>query len=57
MERETFFSGYCRQSDGARTVCVVAEDKELADVDCLYQNCPYANDCPIGQNIRDFVEK
>mgnify|MGYP003302997148 CR=1 FL=1 len=29
MEREAFFTGYCRQTDGARTVCVEAEDGEL----------------------------
>ena len=56
MERETFFSGYCRQIDGARTVCVEADGTELVEVDCLFDVCPHAKDCPIGQSIRDFVE-
>ncbi len=56
MEREAFFSGYCRQSDGARTVCVVAEDENLTEVDCLYDSCPHADCCPIGKNIRYFVK-
>ena len=57
MEREGFFTGYCRQSDGARTVCVVAEGKELLEADCLFETCPYAADCPIGKNIREFLNK
>ncbi len=55
MEREGFFSGYCRQTDGARTVCAVAEDRTLTEADCLFSDCPYATDCPIGQNIRQFL--
>ena len=56
MEREAFFTGYCRQSDGARTVCVVAEGKELTEVDCLFETCAYAKDCPIGKNIQSFLD-
>ena len=56
MEREGFFSGYCRQIDGARTVCAVAEGKELTEVDCLYENCPHATDCTVGINIREFLD-
>ena len=56
MEREAFFSGYCRQIDGARTVCIEADGNQLTEVDCLYDVCPHAADCPIGQNIRDFLE-
>ena len=56
MEREGFFSGYCRQIDGARTVCTVAQDKALTEVDCLYESCPHATDCPIGKSIRQWLE-
>lgn len=56
MEREAFFSGYCRQIDGPRTVCAEADGNTLTEVDCLYDSCPHAPDCPIGQSIRDFVE-
>ncbi len=55
MEKEGFFSGYCRQVDGARTVCVVADDGELTEVDCAFATCPHATDCPIGQNISQFT--
>ena len=55
MERETFFSGYCRCIDGSRTVAVEAEDSELTFVDCDYETCPYAANCPIGKNITAFL--
>ena len=57
MEREGFFSGYCRQLDGARTVTVEAEDNRLTDVDCLYENCPYAPSCPVEEKIKQFLEQ
>ncbi|MBR4864507.1 MAG: ubiquinone biosynthesis protein UbiE [Oscillospiraceae bacterium] len=57
MEREAFFSGYCRQLDGARTVAVEAEGNALTEVDCLYESCPYAPACPIAQSVRAFLEK
>ena len=57
MEREGFFSGYCRQLDGARTVAVEAEGKQLTEVDCLYENCPYAPGCPIAQKITEFLDE
>lgn len=56
MEREGFFSGYCRQLDGARTVTVEAEGSRLTDVDCLYENCPYAPNCPVAKSIEGFLE-
>ena len=57
MEREAFFSGYCRQLDGARTVAVEAEGKELTEVDCLYENCPYAPSCPVAERIDEFLRQ
>ena len=56
MEKEVFFSGYCRQIDGARTVFVVVDDGELAEVDCSYETCPHATDCLIGKNIKELAE-
>ena len=56
MEKEGFFSGYCRQLDGARTVVAVAENGKLTEVDCLYENCPYATDCPIAEKLRQFLQ-
>lgn len=57
MEREAFFSGYCRQTDGARTVAIEAEGKTLTEADCLYEICPYAPNCPIAQKIEAFLEE
>ena len=56
MEKEAFFSGYCRQIDGARTVCAEAEDGKLIGVDCCYPDCQYAQNCVIGKAIEDFLE-
>lgn len=55
MEREAFFSGYCRVIDGSRTVAVEAEGRELTHADCDYAACPYAANCPIGKNITAFL--
>ena len=55
MEKELFFSGYCRVLDSSRTVCIVTEDGKLTDVDCNYEVCPYATSCPIGKNITEQI--
>lgn len=51
MEKEVFFSGYCRALDGHRTVCVVTEDGDVTEVDCAYPDCPHASVCPIAKEI------
>ena len=51
MEKEYFFSGYCRQLDSARTVEVIAEDGEITEVDCCYGSCIYEGNCPIAKEI------
>ena len=56
MEREAFFSGYCRNLDQSRMVTVEAEDKELLDVGCDYGSCPYQPNCTIAQKIEAFLE-
>ena len=56
MEKEAFFTGSCRQCDGARTVCAVAEDGILTEVDCLFETCTHRADCTIGKSIKEFLE-
>ena len=57
MERERFFSGYCRQIDGSRMVAAVAQDHILDEVDCCYPNCPYAPNCTIAEKITEFLNE
>ena len=57
MERETVISGYCRQIDNSRMVCVEANGHPLTDADCLFTDCPHAPHCPIGEKIREFIEQ
>jgi hypothetical protein len=52
MDWEAFFSGYCRQIDGARTVCCECTNGALY-ADCLYGNCPYESACSIAQSIQN----
>jgi hypothetical protein len=52
MEQELIITGYCKCIDGSRTVMV-----EEGEPDCLFATCPYANDCPIGQKIRQAAEQ
>jgi hypothetical protein len=54
MEKEFFFSGYCRQLDSARTVEVIAEDGSVTEVDCCYGNCIYEANCPIAKEISEI---
>ena len=55
MEREEFFSGYCRQLDTARMVAVFVVEGQLEEVDCQYGTCPYQNECPIAQRIGEIL--
>ena len=55
MEKEAFFSGYCRQLDQTRMVTVIAEDGEVTEVDCCFGNCIYEPNCVIAQKIHDLV--
>lgn len=56
MEREGFFSGYCRQIDDSRMVVAEAEDRRLTYTDCLYETCQYAPGCTVAQKIKVFLE-
>lgn len=57
MEKEAFFSGYCRTIDDSRMVSVFIEDGELTEVDCCYESCPHTPNCTIAQNIRQLLEE
>ena len=52
MERELFFSGYCRCMDASRMVAVTLEDNNITDVDCNYGSCPYEKDCALAEKIQ-----
>lgn len=51
MEKELFFTGYCRQFDRSRMVCTVIQDGSVAECDCCYGSCVYQPECPIAQQI------
>ena len=53
MEKELFFTGYCRCLDGSRTVEVIVEDGRVTEVDCGYGTCVYEPNCPIAQRIKE----
>ena len=55
LEIEKFISGYCRNIDESRMVCVVTEDGKLTEVDCSYACCPFTADCTVAQSIRELV--
>ena len=51
MEVEKFVSGYCRQLDASRTVCVVLENGELTEADCCYGSCTHQGSCSMAAQI------
>ena len=57
MEKEHFLSGYCRQIDGARTVCAVTQDGTLTEADCCYPDCPFAGNCVIAEGIDKVLQQ
>ncbi len=57
MEKECFFSGYCRQLDGSRVVEAVLEEGKLTEVDCCYGSCIYEISCPIAAEIQKAQEE
>ncbi len=54
MEREYFFSGYCRALDQSRMVAV--ETDGGVEADCSYQNCPYTDRCAVAEKIRELQQ-
>ncbi len=57
MLLEKFITGYCRVLDQSRIVQVELEEKKLLDVDCNYEKCVYASQCPIGKEITKLLEE
>ena len=56
MEKEAFFSGYCRSIDNSRMVSVFVEDGQLSEVDCCYETCVHTPNCIIAKSIQDLLE-
>ena len=56
MEKELFFSGYCRALDGSRTVEVIVENGIVTEVDCAWPNCIPRASCPIAKQIDELTE-
>lgn len=54
METEKFVCGYCRQLDASRMVEILLENGRVTEVDCLYGNCAYQNDCPVAAQIAEI---
>ena len=57
MEKEAFFSGYCRQIDESRMVAAVAEDNVLTECDCCFESCIYAGSCTVAEKLREFINQ
>ncbi|MBQ8757594.1 MAG: hypothetical protein IJZ48_05040 [Oscillospiraceae bacterium] len=55
MEKELFLSGYCRNQDQSRMVCIVTEDGTLTEADCDYLCCPYTKECTIAKQIAELT--
>lgn len=57
MEQEFFFTGYCRQIDQSRMVCIILENGEIEECDCCFGSCLYEPECPVAAQIRQAKEK
>ena len=57
MEKEAFFSGYCRSIDGSRMVAALKEGNAFLEADCCYPDCPYVQDCVVAQKITEFLQE
>ena len=55
MEKESFFSGYCRTIDNSRMVAVETEGTKLIEVDCSFESCPFTGECTIAKEIRELL--
>ena len=57
MEKEMFFSGYCRGQDQSRTVTVVTIDGIVDEMDCAYDRCIHRMGCPLAEKICASLEE
>ena len=57
MEKEMFFSGYCRSQDQSRTVTVVTVDGIVDEMDCAYDRCIHRMGCPLAEKIGGYLEE
>ena len=57
MEKEAFFSGYCRQLDASRMVEVVVIDGQIDEVDCCFGNCVHQMNCTIAEKIEELLKE
>ncbi len=57
MEKEQFFSGYCRTQDCSRMVCAVKENGNLIEADCSFECCPFTAECTVAQSITAFLKE
>ena len=53
---EWIISGYCRTQDQARTVMLEYEDGQW-DCACDFPHCTYADNCPIGKQLKQIMEE
>ena len=56
MEKENFFTGYCRALDAGRTVEVITEGGQVTEIDCAYPSCIHRSVCPIAKQVDELTE-
>ena len=58
MEEERVCSGWCRQTDEVRRVMFEYADDgghyRISDADCCYFHCPFAPECTVAAQAREF---
>lgn len=57
MEEEKFITGYCRQLDESRMVCILHRGSTLEECDCCYGSCLYQAECRVAAQIRQLLEE
>ena len=61
MEKETFFTGFCRNQDATRMGTVEYEEGKdgvtLQEVDCDYETCIHRGACRVGLSIDRLLGK
>ena len=60
MEKEAFFTGFCRNQDATRMVTVEYEETgsgvTLQEVDCDYESCIHRGSCRVGLAIQGLLD-